>query len=77
MLAMSQMPPPESKFAFVVIAARRARQLQSGAPPLLDFARVRKPTRIAMEELNRSLLEYEFPQSLTEYGEKESKRRKG
>lgn len=53
--------PPESQFAFVVIAARRARQLMSGAPPLLERPRFRHPARIAQEELQQGLLEYEMP----------------
>lgn len=52
---------PESKFVHVIIAAKRARQLQSGARPLLD-SRSRKATRIAQEELIHGLLEYELPE---------------
>jgi DNA-directed RNA polymerase omega subunit len=70
------MQAPESKFAFVVIAARRARQLQVGAPPLLDLPRARKSTRIAMEELQKGLLEFEMPESLRDPAEREEKRRK-
>jgi len=51
---------PESKFIQVIIAAKRARQLQSGARPLID-SRSRKATRIAQEELIHGLLEYEVP----------------
>ncbi len=51
--------PPESQFAFVVIAARRARQLMAGAPPLVDNPKSRQPTRIAEEELRRGQLQYE------------------
>ena len=69
--------PPESKFAYVVVAARRARQLQSGARPLLDLPKSRKPTRIAQEELDRSLLEYDMPEVGEGSEEKEGKRRKG
>ncbi len=53
---------PESQFAYVVIASRRARQLQGGARPLLDHPRSRKSTRIAMEELDKGLLQYEAPE---------------
>ncbi len=67
---------PESKFAYVVVASRRARQLMDGAPPLLERPRSHKPTRMAMEELDRSLLEYQLPE-LPEAGDgKEGKRRK-
>ena len=59
---------PESQFAYVVLAARRARQIMAGAPPLLDNIRTQKPTRIACEELEHSLLEYDFtePASIDE-----------
>lgn len=52
---------PESKFAFVVIAARRARQLMSGAAPLVINPRSHKPTRVAVEELGAGVLEYQLP----------------
>jgi DNA-directed RNA polymerase omega subunit len=67
--------PPESKFVYVIISARRARQLQSGARPLMDLPRARKPTRIAMEELSLGLLEYDMPETPGEE-DKEGKRRK-
>jgi len=53
--------PPESQFAYVVVVARRARQLMMGGRPLVDNPRSRKNTRIAEEELQRGLLEYEVP----------------
>jgi DNA-directed RNA polymerase omega subunit len=52
---------PESMFAFVVIAARRARQLMSGAAPLVANPRSHKPTRVAVEELSAGVLEYQLP----------------
>ena len=67
---------PESQFAYVVLAARRARQLMAGAPPLVDNLRTQKPTRMATDELDHSLLEYELPEPATEE-EKEAKRKKG
>jgi len=51
---------PESQFAYVVLAARRARQIMAGAPPLVENPRTLKATRIAVEELDHSLLEYDF-----------------
>jgi DNA-directed RNA polymerase omega subunit len=47
-----------SKFRFVHAAAQRARQLQSGAQPLIQHAS-RKPTRIAMEEVLQERVTYE------------------
>ncbi len=67
---------PESKFAYVVVAARRARQLMAGAPQLLEHTRSHKPTRIAIEELDKSLLEYQLPELPAEGEDKEGKRRK-
>jgi DNA-directed RNA polymerase omega subunit len=52
---------PESKFAFVVVAGKRARQLMTGASPLLANPRSQKSTRIAMEELSAGQLEYRTP----------------
>ncbi len=66
---------PESKFAYVVVAARRARQLMAGAPPLLDHTRSHKPTRVAIEELDKGTLEYQLPETDKEKEEKEGKRR--
>jgi DNA-directed RNA polymerase omega subunit len=53
---------PDSKFAFVVIAGKRARQLMTGASPLLANPRSHKATRVAMEELVAGQLEYKTPE---------------
>lgn len=59
---------PESQFAYVVLAARRARQIMAGAPPLLENPRTLKATRIACEELDHGVIEYDFvePSSIDE-----------
>jgi DNA-directed RNA polymerase omega subunit len=67
---------PESKFAFVVVAARRARQLMMGAMPLVANPRSHKPTRVAVEELGAGVLEFQLPQTPGEDDDKEGKRRK-
>ena len=67
---------PESKFAFVVVAARRARQLMSGATPLVANPRSHKPTRVAVEELRAGVLEFQLPRIPGETDDKEGKRRK-
>ena len=74
---MSPMAPPESRFAFVVLVARRARQLQTGSRALIDTSKIRKHTRIAREELSKGLLDYELPVLPQTAEEKETKRRKG
>lgn len=66
----------DSQFVFVIVASRRARQLMAGAPPLLGNPRSHKATRIAQEELEKGLLEFQLPETPGE-DEKESKRRKG
>jgi len=67
--------PPSSQFAFVLLAAKRARQLMAGAPMLLAHTRAHKPTRIAVEELQHDLLEYSLPEIADRAEEKEGKRR--
>lgn len=67
---------PDSQFAYVVVVARRARQLMIGGRAMVDNPRSRKTTRIAEEELQRGLLEYETPELPEEPEEKDGKRRK-
>jgi DNA-directed RNA polymerase omega subunit len=67
---------PESQFAYVVVVARRARQLMIGGRPLLENPRSRKNTRIAEEELHAGMLEYETPEVNAEEAA-DGRRRKG
>jgi DNA-directed RNA polymerase omega subunit len=67
---------PESQFAYVVLAARRARQLMAGAPPLVENPRTLKPTRIACEELEHGMIEYDFSEPASIDEDKDGKRRK-
>jgi DNA-directed RNA polymerase omega subunit len=72
-----QTKAPESQFAYVVLAARRARQIMAGAPPLVENVRTQKATRIACEEVNQGLVEYDFNDAGTSDEEKDAgKRRK-
>ena len=72
-----QTKTPESQFAYVVLAARRARQIMAGAPPLVENARTQKATRIACEEVDQGLIEYDFHEPPMGDEDKESgKRRK-
>lgn len=48
----------ESKFRFVHASARRARQIQNGAPALVPVTS-RKPTRVAMEEVLSNAVTFE------------------
>ena len=49
----------DSKFRFILVAARRARQLQSGAKPLIQTASKRS-TRVAQLEVAAGLVPIEF-----------------
>ncbi len=40
----------DSNYRYILVAARRARQIQSGAKPMVDV-NSRKPCRIAREEI--------------------------
>ncbi len=50
--------PDQSAYRFIIVAAKRARQLQGGARPFLPTTS-RKPTVIAVEEVRRGLVKYE------------------
>jgi len=62
----------DSKFAFVLAAAKRARQLQAGAKPLVQTTG-HKPTRIAMEETFQGAVPYGLPSD--EDGEEKGKKK--
>ncbi|MDZ4798263.1 MAG: DNA-directed RNA polymerase subunit omega [Bryobacteraceae bacterium] len=47
-----------STYRFIIVAAKRARQLQNGARSFLPSTS-RKPTVAAMEEVRRGLVQYE------------------
>ena len=70
------MPPVESRFLYVDVAGRRAKQLRRGALPRLksltpDPETGVRPTplhkleRIAMEEVDEGLVVYELPEKKT------------
>jgi DNA-directed RNA polymerase omega subunit len=71
-----QTKAPESQFAYVVLAARRARQIMAGAPPLMDNPRTLKATRLACEELEHGLLEYDLPDVASVDEDKDGSKRK-
>lgn len=48
----------DSNYRYILVAARRARQLQSGAPPLVATSST-KPCRIAAEELRADKVKWE------------------
>jgi DNA-directed RNA polymerase subunit omega len=48
----------DSNYRYILVAARRARQLQSGATPLVETEST-KPCRIAAEELQADKVKWE------------------
>ena len=50
-----------STYRWIIIAAKRARQLQAGARPILPTT-AKKFTVIAMEEVRRGLIKWEDPE---------------
>lgn len=56
---MSQKIPEEfdSKFRFILVAAERAKQIQNGAPPLLDL-KSQKPAFVALKETEANLVHW-------------------
>ena len=57
------LPPIESRFLFVDVAALRAKQLRKGARPRLEdeIPQHHKAERVAMEEVRRGLVYYDVP----------------
>jgi DNA-directed RNA polymerase subunit omega len=55
----------DSKFRLILVAAKRARQLQSGARPLLQ-ASTKKATKVAQLELAAGLVPFEIQQPVGE-----------
>jgi len=51
--------PVDSKFRLVLVAATRAEQLIRGARPKVEAGK-RKPTKIAMEEVNNNLIDWGY-----------------
>jgi DNA-directed RNA polymerase subunit omega len=52
--------PEQSTYRWIIVAAKRARQLQGGARPFLPTTS-KKSTMIAMEEVRRGLVKWEDP----------------
>ena len=49
-----------STYRYIIVAAKRARQIQGGARSILPTSS-RKPTVTALEEVRRGLVQYEDP----------------
>ncbi len=51
----------DSKFRYVLLAAQRAEQMMRGArPKVVEMGGELKPTRIAMEEISKDLVEWNY-----------------
>ena len=57
---MIQGNAPLNKYSLVKVAARRARQLQSGAPPLSNSTSM-KACRVAQDEIRAGYIGYVLP----------------
>ena len=64
----------DSKFRFILVAARRARQLQGGAKPLLQTA-TKRSTRVAQQEVGAGLVPIEV--LLPSSNDKNNKKKSG
>jgi DNA-directed RNA polymerase subunit omega len=52
-------PTLDSKYRLILVAAQRSKQLQKGARPRVEMDALRhKPTRIALEEVQRGLIDF-------------------
>jgi DNA-directed RNA polymerase subunit omega len=54
-----------NKYSLVKVAARRARQLQSGAPPLSNSTSI-KACRVAQDEIKAGFIGYVLPNRIVE-----------
>lgn len=52
----------DSNYRFILVAARRARQIQGGARPMVDTSS-RKPCRIAREEIVAGKVAWLIPET--------------
>lgn len=55
----------ECRYTLVVKASKRARQLIASSPPYIDTKET-KPLSIAVEEINRGLIDHDIPKDLDE-----------
>ncbi|MGZ5495968.1 MAG: DNA-directed RNA polymerase subunit omega [Candidatus Aminicenantales bacterium] len=63
----------DSKYRFIIIAAKRAKQLLKGAKPKVQ-GRSKNPIRIAQTEVRNGLIEYEIiPARIDEVPEREER----
>jgi DNA-directed RNA polymerase omega subunit len=67
----------DSKFRYIIVAAKRTRQLQAGSKPMVG-GQGRKFTRVAMEEVTSGLVKFDLTEETKaskRRGSKETKER--
>ena len=52
----------DSNYRYILVAARRARQLQSGAPPVIE-THSRTPCKIAQDEIKAGKVKWVIPEA--------------
>ncbi len=63
----------DSKYRFIILAAKRAKQLLKGAKPKIE-GKSKNPIRIAQAEVRKGLIEYEIiPTHMDEVPEREER----
>ena len=60
--SMKLMEGFDSNYRYILVAARRARQLQGGAPPVIETGS-RKPCRIAQDEIRAGKVKWMIPET--------------
>ena len=64
----------DSKFRFILVAAKRARQLQAGARPLVQ-SQSKKLVRVAQQEVAAGLVPFEILEPALNNGDKAKKQK--
>jgi DNA-directed RNA polymerase subunit omega len=62
----------DSKFRFILVAAKRARQLQSGAKPMIQTPS-KKVTKVAQQEVGAGLVPFQTLEPASGNGDKAKK----
>ena len=57
----------DSKFRFILVAAKRARQLQAGARSLIQ-THIKKLTKVAQQEVEAGLVPFDIPEPVPKNG---------
>jgi DNA-directed RNA polymerase subunit omega len=65
----------DSKFRYILVAAKRARQLQAGARPLIQSS-AKRLTRVAQQEVTAGLVPFELFAPARDENEKNKKPKK-